>query len=338
MIKQVIQQLLDRQELYQEQMEAVMRLIMSGEATDAQIAAFLVALRMKGETVEEMTAGATVMRELSAKVQITDTTHLVDTCGTGGDGLNTFNISTASAFVAAAAGAKVAKHGGRTNAGKSGSADLLEAANVNLSLTPEQVGECIDELGFGFMYAPMHHSAMKYVAGVRKELGIRTIFNVLGPLTNPAGAPNQVLGVFSKGLVYPFAKVLKTLGARHVMVVHAQDGLDEISTASLTDVAELKDGKITQWQINPADYDMDHADLKDLSVECAQDSLNMIHAVFANNDSGAKDIICLNAGASIYVAGICNSYAEAVQLAREVIADGRAQAKFRAYIDKTHQF
>lgn len=337
-LKSALEQLLDRRELLAEQMEDVMHQLMSGEATHAQAAAILIALRMKGETIEEISAAAKVMRDLSTKVDITNKANLIDTCGTGGDGANTFNISTASAFVAAAAGARVAKHGNRSISSKSGSADVLEAAEVNLNLTPEQVAECVDEVGVGFMFAPAHHSAMKHVSAVRKEVGVRTIFNLLGPLSNPAQAPNQVIGVYDRSLLVPFAKVLQRLGLERVMVVHARDGLDEISIASLTDVVELKDGQLVEWTIDPFDYDMDHSDLKDLAVDSAQDSLNIIHAVFANDHSAAEDIVCLNAGASIYVAGIVDSYEQGVTLARKVIVDGLAQQKLNDFVAKTKTF
>lgn len=337
-LNQALEQLLNRHELHEEEMEAVMRSLMSGEATSAQIGAILVALRMKGETTEEITSAVKVMRELAIPVQIADKTHLVDTCGTGGGGPNTFNISTASAFVVAAAGGKVAKHGNRSNSSKSGSADVLEAAGVNLNLTPDQVAECVEELGIGFMFAPAHHSAMKHVIGARKELGVRTLFNMLGPLTNPAGAPAQVIGVYDKSLTRLFAKVLQRLGSHHVMVVHADDGMDEISIASKTTVSELKDGAVTHWEIDPYDLDMDHAGLDDLSVDSAQDSINIIRSVFANSDSAAKDIVCLNAGASIYVAGLTADYASGVAMARKVIADGLAQAKLNDFIAKTQSF
>ncbi len=337
-LKSALEQLLNRQELHEEQMESVMLQLMSGQATQAQIGAILTALRMKGETLNEVASAVKVMRSLVTPVVLEDTSKLVDTCGTGGDGANTFNISTACAFVVAAAGGQVAKHGNRSVSSKSGSADVLEAAGVNLSLTPEQVSECIREVGVGFMFAQAHHNAMKHVIGVRKELGVRTIFNLLGPLTNPAGAPYQVLGVYQKPLISLFAKVLQQLGSRHVMVVHAEDGLDEISIASKTSVAELKDGQIYYWEIDPYDLDMDHANLAELAVDSAQDSLNMIRSVFANNDSAAKDIVCLNAGAALYVSGLSGSYSEGVTLARMVIAQGRVQDKFNQFISKTQSF
>lgn len=338
MIQQALNHLLDRHELHEEQMESVMQTLMSGQASDAEIAGILIALRMKGETTEEITAAVKVMRSLATGVVIEKTDHLVDTCGTGGDGANTFNISTASAFVVAAAGGKVAKHGNRSISSKSGSADVLEAAGVNLTLTPEQVAECVNQLGVGFMFAPAHHSAMKHVIGVRKSLGVRTIFNMLGPLTNPAGAPNQVIGVYNKALVRPFANVLKRLGSKHVMIVHAEDGLDEISISSKTYVSELKNGHIQDWEILPSDYDMDHVSLEDLAVDSAQESLNIIRAAFSGADGAAKDIIALNAGASIYVAGLADSYQAGVEQARMMLSQGQAQQKFNAFIEKTNAF
>ncbi|MBN2866016.1 MAG: anthranilate phosphoribosyltransferase [Thiotrichales bacterium] len=337
-LKAALEQLLESRDLHAEQMESVMHKLMSGKATAAQIGAILTALRMKGESLEEITAAVEVMRSLATPVSLDDKSKLVDTCGTGGDGANTFNISTASAFVVAAAGGTVAKHGNRSISSKSGSADVLEAAGVDLTLTPEQVAECINETGVGFMFAQAHHSAMKHVIGARKEMGVRTIFNMLGPLTNPAGAPFQVIGVYDKSLTTLFANVLKRLGSNHVMVVHAEDGLDEISIASRTFVAELKNGEVTEWVIDPSEHDMDHSSLADLSVDSAQDSINIIRAVFANSDSAAKDIVCLNAGASLYVAGLANSYADGVCLARKIIADGLAQAKLNQFIAKTQSY
>ena len=337
-LKNALEQLLNHQDLSDSQMESVVRKLMSGKATAAQVGAILAALRMKGETIEEVTAAVHVMRSLASSVMVKDKKHLVDTCGTGGDGANTFNISTASAFVVAAAGGTVAKHGNRSISSKSGSADVLEAAGVDLTLSPEQVAECIAETGVGFMFAPAHHSAMKHVIGPRKEMAVRTIFNMLGPLTNPAEAPSQVIGVYDKSLTKVFAEVLKRLNSKHVMVVHAEDGLDEISIASKTYVAELKNGVVTEWVIDPCEYDMDHSGLQDLAVSSAQDSINIIRAVFANADSAAKDIVCLNAGASIYVAGLAEDYAAGVQMARKVINDGLAQQKLNQFIEKTQSF
>jgi anthranilate phosphoribosyltransferase len=333
-----LNKLLNRQNLHRDEMQALMRTLMQGEATNAQIGAVLVALRMKGETPVEIAAAAEVMRELSAKVPVKDMAHLVDTCGTGGDGANTFNISTAVAFVAAAGGAKVAKHGNRSVSSKTGSADVLEAAGVNLNLTPEQVAECVEEIGVGFMFAPMHHSAMKHVIGPRKELGVRTIFNMLGPLTNPAGAPHQVLGVYSDALCDTFAHVLDTLGSRHVMVVHADDGLDEISVSSSTRVSELKNGEVKPWWINPAEFNAAHDSLDALKVNSAEESLKLIRSAFAGEPGPHSDIIALNAGAALYVSGLASTYAEGVCHARELLAKGAAQEKLEQFVEKTCSF
>jgi len=314
-----------------EEMTQVMNLIMTGQATDSQIGGFLIGLRMKGETVEEVAAAASVMRELSIRVDAPDK-NLVDTCGTGGDASGSFNISTASVFVTAAAGAHVAKHGNRSVSSKSGSADVLEIAGVNLDLTPEQVAECIHNVGAGFLFAVKHHGAMKHAVGPRKEMGVRTIFNVLGPLTNPAGAPNQVIGVFSKEWVEPLAQVLQKLGSKHVMVVHAEDGMDEISIGSDTYVAELVDGVVTTYSIKPEDFGMQRADLSAIRAADAGASLAIIRSVFANGDGPARDIVCLNAGAAIYVSGLAKTLAEGVERAREVIASGEAQKKLDALI------
>lgn len=337
-LKIALEKLLNRQDLSSEEMESVMQQLMTGEASDAQIGAVLAALRMKGETIDEITAAVKVMRSLVTAVEVKDPTHLVDTCGTGGDGANTFNISTASAFVVSAAGATVAKHGNRSISSRSGSADVLEDAGVNLNLTANQVAHCVNELKLGFMFAPAHHSAMKHVINARKTMGVRTLFNILGPLTNPAAAPAQVIGVFNKDLGPVFAEVLKRLGSKHVMVVAAEDGLDEISVASKTFVTELNKGEITQWQIDPFDYDMDHVDLKSLAVNSAQESLNIIQSVFSNTDGAAHDIVCLNAGASIYVSGVTDSFSQGVQLARKVIADGSARKKFQDFIEMSQSF
>jgi len=290
---------------------------------------------MKGETVEEVAAAAGVMRDLSTRVEV-DKQHLVDTCGTGGDASGTFNISTASAFVVAAAGGRVAKHGNRSVSSQSGSADVLEAAGVNLELSPKQVAACVNEVGVGFMFAPLHHSAMKHAIGPRREMGVRTIFNVLGPLTNPAGAPNQVLGVFSEDWVEPLAQVLKQLGSDHVLVVHADDGLDEVSIAAPTQVAELRDGKVTAYTVKPEDFGMKRAELKAIRAQDATDSLRIIHAVLANQEGPAKDIVCLNAGAAIYAAGLAGSFAEGVGRAQEVIASGEAAEKLEQLVAATN--
>jgi len=306
-IQQAIKAVIAKQDLNETQMHDVMTDIMTGKTTDAQIGAFLVGLSMKGETVAEITASAKVMRSLAKGVTIANKKHLVDTCGTGGDGLGLFNISTASAFVVAAAGGSVAKHGNRSISSKSGSADVLEAAGVNLDMSAEQISKSVATIGVGFMFAPAHHSAMKHAIGPRKELAVRTIFNVLGPLTNPAKAPTQVMGVYSHDLVEPIANVLKSLGSTHVMVVHSNDGLDEISIADDTFVAELKDGKVTTYHINPADFGLPLGDLTDIKADDAESSLVLIQQALDGKDGAAKNIIALNAGAAIYVSGLSDT-------------------------------
>lgn len=334
-MQSAIKAVTEKKDLSTDEMASVMRLIMTGEATPAQIGGFLIGLRMKGETVEEVAAAASVMRELSTRVDV-DKDRLVDTCGTGGDASGSFNISTASAFVVAAAGARVAKHGNRSVSSKSGSADVLEAAGVNLELSPEQVATCVNDIGVGFMFAPMHHSAMKHAIGPRREMAVRTIFNVLGPLTNPAGAPNQVLGVFSKDWVEPLARVLKQLGSEHVLVVHADDGLDEISIGAATHIAELKDGEVTSYMIQPEDFGMKRAKLSALRADDAEHSLHIIKSVLANEAGPARDIVCLNAGAAIYAAGLVESLAAGVDRAKEVIASGEAATKLDQLIQATN--
>lgn len=331
-LPQAIAAVIEHRDLDGPDMEQVMRLIMTGQATPAQIGGFLVGLRMKGETVTEIAAAARVMRELATHVHV-DGPHLVDTCGTGGDGASTFNISTASAIVTAAAGGRVAKHGNRSVSSSSGSADVLEAAGVRLDLGPEQVAACIDRVGVGFLFAPQHHSAMKHAIGPRREMRVRTLFNLLGPLTNPAAAPNQVLGVFSALWVEPLARVLKQLGSEHVLVVHAEDGLDEISIAGPTRIAELKDGEITVYSVSPADFGMQCADLAVLAVNDASDSLAMIRGVFAGEAGPARDIVALNAGAAIYAAGLADTLADGVRMAGETINSGKAQRTFEALVE-----
>ena len=326
-----IRAVIERRHLAAGEMREVMRLIMTGAATPAQIGGFLVGLRMKGETVEEIAAAAEVMRELATRVGVTGP-HLVDTCGTGGDGVSTFNISTAAAFVVAAAGGKVAKHGNRSVSSKSGSADVLEAAGVNLDLTPEQVARCVNDVGVGFMFAPRHHAAMKHAIGPRREMGVRTIFNLLGPLTNPAGAPRQVLGVFAEQWVEPLAEVLQRLGAEHVLVVHAEDGLDEISIGAPTRVAELKDGRVRVFTIQPEQFGMTRADVKQLGVASPTESLAIIQSVFDNQPGAARDIVALNAGAAIYAAGLEPDLGAGVQTALAVIGSGAAKAKLAALV------
>ena len=334
-IQTAIRTVIERRDLSREDMTSVMRQIMTGECTESQIGGFLVGLRMKGESVDEISAAAAVMRELAARVEV-DSEHLVDTAGTGGDASGSFNISTASAIVAAAAGASVAKHGNRSMTSNSGSADVLEAAGVRLDLTPAQVAECIRAAGVGFMFAPAHHGAMKHAIGARKEMAVRTIFNVLGPLTNPAGAPNQVIGVFDPELVEVMAQVLQQLGSRHVMVVHAEDGMDEISVSAPTRVAELKDGEISSYRITPEDFGMQLAPIESLRVDSAEASLARIRSVFANEPGPARDIVCLNAGAAIYVAGLADTLAAGVDLARATIADGKAAATLQSLVDTSN--
>ena len=327
----------ERRNLSSTEMTEVMRTIMTGEATPAQIGGFLVGLRMKGETIDEITAAAQVMRSLATKVTV-QVDHLVDTCGTGGDASSTFNISTSSALVVAAAGGHVAKHGNRSITSKSGSADVLEAAGVNLELTPEQVAQCIKQVGVGFMFAPRHHGAMKHAIGPRREMGVRTLFNVLGPLTNPADAPNQVLGVFSDQLLEPLAQVMHKLGSRHVMVVHSEDGMDEISISAPTHVAELKNDKVSRYIIKPEDFGFARGNLKELTVDSAQQSLGMIRLVFDGHTGPARDIVVLNAGAAIYVAGLAKDMAEGVQQAQAAIDSGAATKKLNALVKLSQSF
>ncbi len=331
-IQEAIKAVIAKQDLTEAQMHDVMSDIMTGKTTDAQIGAFLVGLVMKGETVEEITAAAKVMRSLATGVKVNKTNHLVDTCGTGGDGLGLFNISTACAFVVASAGGQVAKHGNRSISSKSGSADVLEAAGVNLNMSAEQIGKCVDKIGVGFMFAPAHHSAMKHAIGPRKELAVRTIFNVLGPLTNPAGAPYQVMGVYDKNLVEPIAKVLKGLGSKHVLVVHSADGLDEISIADDTFVAELKDGEVKTYTINPADYGLPLGNLDEIKAEGAEDSLKLIQQALDGKEGSAKNIIAINAGAAIYAADIVDSMQAGVDKALKILNSGSAHQKLDDFV------
>ena len=336
-IQTALKSVLERKDLSHDDMVSVMKTIMTGEATPAQIGGFLVGLRMKGETIDEIAAAAQVMRELATGVKVSGD-HVVDIVGTGGDALSTFNISTASCFVVAAAGGKVAKHGNRSVTSSSGSADVLEAAGVNLNINADQVSECIEKLGVGFMFAPLHHSAMKHAIGPRKEMAVRTIFNVLGPLTNPAGAPNQLLGVFSDELVEPLANVLKKLGSNHVMVVHSEDGMDEISIGAATRVAELKGGEINTYTISPEDFGMRRDDIKHLVVDGAEQSLGMIKLIFEGHTGPARDIVALNAGAAIYVAGLADSHQAGIEKAQEVIDSGAALQKMNDLVELTNSF
>ena len=326
--------LADGHDLAPELMRAAMTEIMGGQADPAQIGGFLMALRVKGETPAEIAAAAEVMRHFAARVDI-DREGLTDIVGTGGDGASLFNVSTASAFVAAVAGVRVAKHGNRAVSSKSGAADLLEAAGCRLDLNPDQVGRLIDELQVGFLFAPSHHAAMKHAIGPRKSLGLRTLFNLLGPLTNPALAPNQVLGVFSAELVRPMAEVMQMLGARHVMVVHSTDGLDEISPVAPTEVAELRDGAIGEYRVFPEDFGIELESLDALLVESAADSLALIESTLAGEPGPAADMVALNAGAAIYVSGKADSLAEGVARAREVLSRGAALLRLRQYAERT---
>ncbi len=321
----------ERRDLTASEMRAVMRLIMTGQATPAQIGGFLVGLRMKGETVEEIAAAAEVMRELATHVGVSGP-HLVDTCGTGGDGVHTFNISTAAAFVVAAAGGKVAKHGNRSVSSRSGSADVLEAAGVNLDLTPEQVAQCVNEVGVGFLFAPKFHGAMKHAIGPRREMGVRTLFNLLGPLTNPAGAPHQLIGVFAREWVEKLAQVLARLGSEHVMVVHADDGLDEISIGAPTWVAELAGGQVKTYTIEPEAFGFTRAEISSLAVDSVAESLARLEAVLDNEPGPARDIVALNAGAAIYVAGLAADLREGVERALRAIESGAARDKLHALV------
>ncbi len=335
-IKQAINRLVDGADLSQGDMKLVMRQIMSGAATDAQIGAFLVALRIKGETIDEITGAVEVMRELATGVQVSGDT-LVDIVGTGGDRLNLFNVSTVSSFVVAAAGGRVAKHGNRSVSSKSGAADLLEAAGVCLAIAPEQVAHCVEQVGVGFMFAPQHHSAMKHAIGPRKELGLRTIFNILGPMTNPAGVKRQLIGVYDKSLCLPMAEVLGRLGAEHVMVVHSADGLDEISIADETFVAEYKDGRISEYSIKPEDYFAQRQSLDGLSVGQSEQSLALIRTALSGKQQKAADLIAINAGAALYVAGVSESISEGVSLAKNAIQSGAALSKMQQLVEVTSQ-
>ncbi len=334
-IKAALARVVERQDLSTDEMIEVMRLIMTGQCDEAQIGAFLVALRMKSESIDEIAGAVTVMRELATGVQI-KADHAVDIVGTGGDGANLFNVSTASSFIVAAAGGTVAKHGNRGVSSKSGSADLLEAAGVNLALNAEQVARCIDELGVGFMFAPSHHSAMKYAIGPRKSLGLRTIFNILGPMTNPAGVANQVIGVFSKALVRPIAEVLQRLNAGHVLVVHSQDGLDEISLATETYACELRNGELREFVIRPQDLGIEAQVLSGLIVDSAEQSLALIKDALGERATAegrkAADMLALNAGAAIYVAGLAQSLKAGVDMAQDAIFSGLALEKLNELV------
>ena len=325
-IKEAISRIVDREDLSGEEMTAVMRQIMTGAATPIQIGGFLAGLRAKGETVEEIAAAASVMRELALRIEVSPE-NLVDTCGTGGDGSKTFNVSTACAFVVAAAGGRVAKHGNRSMSSKSGSADVLEALGVNIELGAEEVADCIRSVGIGFLFAPAHHSAARHAAAPRRELGTRTLFNLLGPLTNPAAAPHQLLGVFAARWVEPMAKVLRSLGSRHVLVVHAEDGLDEISIAAPTWVAELQEGQVRSYRIEPESLGIARQSLDSLRVDSPEESAEMIREVLGGRPGPAQDMVALNAGAALYAADLAPSIAAGLERARSALEEGAALAK-----------
>ena len=337
-IQQALARVVENDNLSREDMAAVMRQVMSGDATGAQIGGLLVALRMKGETTDEIAGAAQVMRELATPVDVADP-HLVDLVGTGGDHANLFNVSTASSFVVAAAGAKVAKHGNRSVSSTSGSSDVLEHLGVPLDLVPEQVARAINEVGVGFMFAPAHHSAMRHAIGPRKELGLRTLFNILGPLTNPAGVKRQVIGVFAADLCQPMAEVLKALGAEHAMIVHSDDGLDEISIAAGTRVVELRDGSISSYHMTPEEFSLERQSLDGLSVNSAAASAAIINDALSGKDdatsSKAAAMLALNAGATIYVSGVAATLADGVAMAEDVLATGQAAEKLKQFIDFT---
>jgi anthranilate phosphoribosyltransferase len=330
--QEALQRTIEHREIFHDEMLKIVRLIMSGELSPVMMAALITGLRVKKETIGEITAAAQVMREFSTKVHVADKTHLVDIVGTGGDGSHTFNISTCSMFVAAAAGAKVSKHGGRSVSSKSGSADVLEALGVNINLPPEAIAKCIAEVGVGFMFAPNHHPAMKNVAPVRKELGVRTIFNILGPLTNPADAPNILMGVFHPDLVGIQVRALQRLGAEHALVVYGKDGMDEVSLGAATVVGELKNGEITEYEIHPEDFGLAMASNRTLRVETPEQSMAMLQGVLNKEPGAARDIVILNAGAALYAANVADSMKAGIALAREAIDSGAAQGKLEQLV------
>ena len=336
-IQSAISQVSARRNLTREDMSEIILEILEGKVTDAQIGAFLIALSMKGETVDEVLGAVGVMRDLSTKVEI-DEPNLIDTCGTGGTGIGIFNVSTTSALVASSCGAKIAKHGNRSATRKSGSADLLEQAGVSLSLTPEQVASCIQEIGLGFMFAQAHHSAMRHVVGPRKEIGQKSIFNVLGPLTNPASAKRQVLGVYDKKWMTPIAEVLDELGSEHLLIVHSRDGLDEISLASPTYMTEMRDGKISEYEVSPEDFNFETDTLEGLQVNSPQESLDLAKLALQGEHKKASSMICMTAGAALYVSGIANSLESGVELAKRSVESGEGLKKLNQLIEFTSQF
>lgn len=334
--QEALQRTIEHREIFHDEMLHLMRLIMNGELSPVMTAAIITGLRVKKETIGEITAAAQVMREFSTKVHVKDATHMVDIVGTGGDGANTFNISTCSMFVAAAAGAKVSKHGGRGVSSKSGSADVMEALGIHINLKPEQIAQCIADVGIGFMFAPNHHPAMKNVAPVRKELGVRTIFNILGPLTNPAGAPNILMGVFHPDLVGIQVRALQRLGAEHALVVYGRDGMDEVSLGAATLVGELKNGQITEYEIHPEDFGLPMASNRALKVETPEQSREMLIGVLKGEPGAAQDIVCLNAGVALYAANVVDSVPAGLAKARAAIASGAALAKLEQVVTRTH--
>jgi len=340
-IQKALGRISEKQDLTTEEMVAVMRQIMSAGATDVQIGAFLLGMRIKGETIDEIVGGVQVLREFASGVQVSGP-NLVDIVGTGGDGANLFNVSTAASFVVAAAGGRVAKHGNRSVSSSSGSADVLEAAGVRLDISPEQVAHCVDELGIGFMFALMHHSAMRHVTVARGELGLRTLFNILGPMANPAGLTRQLIGVYDHKLCRPIAEVLQRLGSEHVMVVHSDDGLDEISLAADTFVAELKNGEVREYTLKPEQFGYERESLQDLAVEGVEESLALLSAALAGEQDErsrrAAKLIALNAGAALYVAGVAGSIEDGVGLANDVLANGAGLEKMRQLADMSQGF
>ena len=329
---QALQRTIEHREIFHDEMLHIMRMIMSGEMSPVMMAALITGLRVKKETIGEITAAAQVMREFSTKVHVADKTHLVDIVGTGGDGSHTFNISTCAMFVAAAAGAKVSKHGGRSVSSKSGSADVMEALGININLPPEAIARCIEDVGVGFMFAPNHHPAMKNVAPIRKELGVRTIFNILGPLTNPASAPNILMGVFHADLVGIQIRALQRLGAEHALVVYGKDGMDEISLGAATVVGELKNGEITEYEIHPEDFQLSMASARALRVDTIEQSKAMLLGVLDNQPGAPRDIVIFNAGAALYAANAAASMLEGIDKARAALASGAAKARLQQLV------
>ena len=336
--QEALQRTIEHREIFHDEMLHLMRQIMAGEVSPVMVAAILTGLRVKKETIGEITAAAKVMRELATPVTVPYDRHFVDIVGTGGDAAHSFNISTASIFVVAAAGAKVAKHGGRSVSSSSGSADVLEALGANIMLSPQQVAESIAETGIGFMFAPNHHSAMKNVAPIRREMGVRTLFNILGPLTNPAGAPNTLMGVFHADLVGILVRVMRELGAERVMVVHGKDGLDEISLGAATLVGELKDGVVREYEIHPEDFGLQMLSLRNIKVNNADESKATLLGALENREGAAREIVCLNAGAALYTANLAESVGEGIAKAREAIASGAARAKLEQFVNCTQRF